>query len=244
MIARVLVVDDQAGSDRLFSDVFGNGLTVCTSLAAGNRWDIAFVDFALAVMDRDGADMRTGLSTMRILRAERPETKLVSYTQPGESGRQLYMAAAKQWFAADATLAKSNLTIDVLVGFARALLAGSDPSDPRHLRWLRSAHLIDGLFRNAGYLDLWRAWHALNGNEKAIAKMTHRSSHQIRGFRENVIEVVRLFKAAFEGVEFGGPESGRKDYKGVLSSFVGENRLFFTAPDLADVLEARLGVCR
>lgn len=242
--ARVLVVDDQAEHDRLFNDAFSD-LTICPTISAlesrlhdGETWDVAFVDFALTGPVHPESDRRTGLTGLRLLRAERPATKLVSYTQPGESGRQLYMAAAKEWFAADATAARSMLTVESVMSLVDGLRAGRDPTAIRLKRWLEHSHLIRRLVKNENYVELWRRWNELNGNESAISQITHLSTAQVRTFRESVYEAVLDFKQRFEGVDLrtGTSLRGNTNYKGVLSSFAAENRLFFAAPDLNDAL--------
>lgn len=246
--ARVLVLDDHAAGDSLFRESFGEGLTVCASvralereIAGGRTWDVAFVDFALTSLAEAGDDHRTGLSGLLILRARRPRTKIVSYTQPGESGRQLYMAAARQWFSADATQAKSGMTAGYVVDFVERLRAGHDPSNVRLIRWLRHCDVVDQLLKTPDYVELWRAWLQFNGNEDAISRRTHMSPAQIRTFKATAADAVVRFKRAFEGVELDGTmgSSGYVNFKGILSTFASENRLFFAAPDLADAVRAR-----
>lgn len=242
----MLVLDDHAAGDRLFIDAFGDHLTICTTIAdleerllAGAPWDVAFVDFALTGLGQPSDDLRTGLSALRILRDKSPRTKLVSYTQPGESGRQLYMAAAKRWFAADATLAKSAMTVESVRSFVYHLQAGRDPSTVHLRRWLESAHLIDRLLKNENYVTLWRYWHELNGNEGAIADMAYLTKSQVRHFKEMTFEAVLDFKERFEGVDLRGTGGGNTNYKGVLGAFASENRIFFAATDLADAIQQR-----
>jgi CheY-like chemotaxis protein len=240
----VLVVDDQVASDRLFSDAFGNRLTICTTvrdleehLHGDATWDVAFVDF---LMMGASVDHRTGLSVLRALRAASPATKIVSYTQIPESGRRLFIAAAKQWFAAEAALDKTGLTVESIIRFVQALQDGHDPTEPRVTRWLAYADVVDRLLKEERYITLWRRWHELSGNKTAIEQTEYLSKAQLRTFETNAYDAVLEFKKRFEGVELRELESGvNKNYKGVLNSFASENRLFFAARDLKDALSAR-----
>ena len=241
--ARVLVVDDQVATDRLFSDAFGDQLTICTQIRAledyllgDTTWDVAFVDFLLKGV---GDDARTGLSVLRLLRAERPATRLVSYTQLPESGRRLYIATAKHWFAADAALDKTGLTVESIRTFVESVRAGHKPTDVRVTRWLAYADIIDRLLRDERDITLWRRWHELGGNQQAIQRIEFLSPAQLRGFRENAYEAVLDFKKRFEGIELDGAATDARLNSGVINAFASENRLFFAAPDLPDALKAR-----
>ena len=95
---QVLLVDDVPGERANFEHAFGSRLTVAPTIdilndqvRRGMSWDVAFVDFNLS------SRTSTGLTALLRLHHERPDTKIVTYSQFTESGRTLYAAAGRHW---------------------------------------------------------------------------------------------------------------------------------------------------
>ena len=82
---------------------------------------MAFVDFNLS------STTSTGLTALLRLRQDRPETRIVTYSQFTESGRTLYAAAGKHWFDAAALLDKTRNDPDTLVRYRDASAAREQP---------------------------------------------------------------------------------------------------------------------
>jgi hypothetical protein len=104
---QVLLVDDVPGERANFEHAFSHRLAIAPTidilndqLRRGMTWDVAFVDFNLS------SRTSTGLTALLRLHHERPDTKIVTYSQFTESGRTLYAAAGRHWFGAAALLDK------------------------------------------------------------------------------------------------------------------------------------------
>src|ERR687893_1725389 len=144
--AQVLLVDDVPGERANFEHAFGSRLTVAPTidilndqLRRGMTWDVAFVDFNLS------SRTSTGLTALLRLQHERPDTKIVTYSQFTESGRTLYAAAGRHWFGAAALLDKTRNDPKTLMHYLTALRAGVNPTPVMWQRRLHWAALIDNL---------------------------------------------------------------------------------------------------
>jgi hypothetical protein len=234
---RVLLVDDVPGEGINFSRVFGEGLTAVRTLdeldarlAAGDTWEIAFVDFHLSQPDY------TGLSAMLRLRTHRPQTIIVTYSQFSENGRVLFAAAAHRWLGATAVLDKSRNHPATLSSYADSLRVGRDPSPAQWRARLQKSTLIDALLPDASWIDRWRALDEAAGDVTLAANLLHLQSSHLRGFKDRAVSVVNQINEAFFGVPNPGPTRNKK---GVLGTFVAQHHSFLTAPDLPELLAYR-----
>ena len=114
-------------------------------------WDVAFVDFNLS------SRTSTGLTALLRLHHERPDTKIVTYSQFTESGRTLYAAAGRHWFGAAALLDKVKNDPTTLVRYRESIHAGINPTPVMWQRRLHWAHLIDNLLADPAWVRIWRA---------------------------------------------------------------------------------------
>jgi hypothetical protein len=235
----VLIVDDDFREVSIFEEAFGDhAVTVCRSFAELKRipsvtWGVAFVDFDL------GEREPTGLSALKWLR-ERSESPIVSYTRMGESGRALYCAAAKSWFAANASLDKSLVTSENLHRYVRDLALRHDPTPPLLRAQLARADVINELLPDATSVRLWREYYDLDGDEAAIRRTLGLHVHNIRTFKEHAMDAVVAFEDTFFGrVMPLDKERKNRNPKGVITKFAGANRHFFQAVDLHEALSWR-----
>lgn len=245
MSTKVLVIDDEFAYGALFKLVFGEHVTVCCSVAEldehvarGERWDLAFVDFSLDPLGKE----RSGLSALMALRDSGAARSLVSYTQLGESGRALYMAAAKAWFSVDATLDKGMSGPENLERFSTMLDVGQDPTAPNLRRMLAKAEIIDRLIPNPFDVRLWRAWSEFDGSERAVRACLQIGPSVTRGFKDYATAAVHEFEYVFFGRTVEEPAEG--DYsnlKGALTGFASRHRSFFRAADLDRAITWRDG---
>ncbi len=230
----MLLVDDVPGEKANFVEAFGSNLTVVPGvgqlnerLHEGLRWDVAFVDFYLS------SDSSTGLTALLRLNQERPNTKIVTYSQFTENGRTLYAAAAKHWFDAEALMDKTMNDPEVLVHYAQALMAGADPTPPAWRRRLLWSHLVDDLLAEASWVQIWRAIRDSAGEMARVAELLGCEVTQLRSFKDKATAAVNSFNEKFHDIPHPGDTRNKK---GILSSFASENRHFLMAPDLSVVM--------
>jgi len=234
---RILLIDDVPGEAVNFQHAFGPTLTAVRTiaelereLAEGKAWDIAFVDFNLSLRSS------TGLSAMLTLRNERPETRLVTYSQLAENGRVLFAVAARQWLGARAILDKSQNDPHTLRRYATALLAGLDPSPVQWRNRMHRAYLIDAVLPDLSWVERWRALDTAAGDVTTAAGLLNLKTAHLRGFKDRATGAVNEFNAAFFDIPDRGPSRNKK---GILGTFVAQHTSFLTAPDLPRVLVER-----
>jgi hypothetical protein len=230
----VLLVDDVPGERANFERAFADALTVAPSLdrlnehiRAGLSWDIAFVDFNLS------SATSTGLTALLRLSQDRPETKIVTYSQFTESGRTLFAAAARHWFGASALMDKTRNDPEMLIRYLRSLQQGINPTPLPWQRRLQWSHLIDNLLADASWVRIWRALREAAGDMARVAQMLHVEPGSLRGFKDRATEAAIQFNEKFHDI----PHPGRtRNKKGILAAFAAEHRHFLTAPDLSTVM--------
>lgn len=231
---RILLVDDVPGERANFSQAFGDRLSVAPGvaklneyLAAGQRWDVAFVDFYLS------SASNTGLTALLRLSHERPDCRLVTYSQFTESGRTLYAAAAKHWFGAHALLDKTRNEPGRLAQYVQAVVTGQDPTPQPWQQRLQWAYLIDNLLAEPSWVRIWSAIREAAGEMSRVASILQVQVSSLRTFKDRATDAAILFNEKFHDV----PNPGEtRNKKGILSSFASEHRHFLTAPDLSVVM--------
>lgn len=233
-LARILLVDDVPGEQNAFRSVFGSRVTAVRDLSAldaalalGTTWDLAFVDFNL------GRGGPTGISAMHRIRAQRPGTKLVAYSQYAENGRMLFAAAARHWYGAAALLDKSHNYPQTLLRYSEMLMMGLDPSPVLWRDKLRQSSLIDRLLPDLDALRKWQALHRSYGDIDLAARLLDLRPTQLRTFKDRATTAVNEFNEAFLGIPHPGITRNKK---GILAAFVASHGNFLTAPDLAEQL--------
>jgi ActR/RegA family two-component response regulator len=233
MTASVLLVDDTPGEVANFAAAFDALTQVRTisqlddALAAGHDWGLAFVDFNI------GSVTHTGLSALLRLRSERPQTRLVAYSQLAESGRTLYACAARHWFNADALLDKVHNDSANLRFYAEQLTAGVDPTPVRWQQRLEHAGLIDDIVAEPYWVQIWRALYEAAGEMQAAARLLGRDPTHLRGFKDRAMPAVVEYN--FEIHDIARPRNQRNK-KGVLATFAARHWQFLGAPDLATAM--------
>ena len=231
---RVLLVDDVPGERANFERAFGSALAVAPTidhlnqlLRTGASWDVAFVDFNLS------STTSTGLTALLRLHHERPDTRIVTYSQFAESGRTLYAAAARHWFDAAALLDKTRNDPKTLVHYLMALRVGDNPTPAPWQRRLEWSPLIDSLLADASWVRIWGALRQAAGDMARVAELLDVEPGQLRGFKDRATEAAIQFNEKFHDI----PNPGRtRNKKGILSAFAAEHRHFLTAPDLSTVM--------
>jgi len=231
---RVLLVDDVPGEGANFERAFGRALAVAPTvdhlnelIRLGARWEVAFVDFNLS------SQTSTGLTALLRLHHERPETRIVTYSQFTESGRTLYAAAARHWFDAAALLDKTRNDPATLVHYLTSLRAGLNPTPVPWQRRLGHAALIDSLLADASWVRIWRALRLAAGDMARVAELLEVEPGSLRGFKDRATEAAIAFNEKFHDM----PHPGRtRNKKGILSAFAAEHRHFLGAPDLSTVM--------
>nr|WP_294692994.1 response regulator [uncultured Friedmanniella sp.] len=234
MSGRVLLVDDVPGERANFERAFGRALSVAPGvdqlndlLAAGERWDVAFVDFNLS------SPTSTGLTALLRLHHERPETHIVTYSQFTESGRTLYAAAARHWFGATALLDKTRNDPQTLQYYLTSLRMDLNPTPAPWQRRLQWAPLLDSLLADASWVRIWAALREAAGDMARVADLLGVEAGSLRGFKDRATEAAIEFNEKFHDM----PHPGRtRNKKGILSAFAAEHRHFLTAPDLSTVM--------
>jgi ActR/RegA family two-component response regulator len=230
----VLLVDDVPGERANFERAFGPALDVAVSvdqlnehIRHGRSWDIAFVDFNLS------SATNTGLTALLRLHHERPDTKIITYSQFTESGRTLYAAAARHWFNAAALMDKTKNDAATLLHYHESINAGVNPTPLPWQRRLQWAPLIDSLLADASWVRIWRALRDAAGDMARVAEILHVEPSSLRGFKDRATEAAIAFNEKFHDI----PHPGRtRNKKGILSAFAAEHRHFLTAPDLSTVM--------
>lgn len=232
--AQVLLVDDVPGERANFERAFAGSLSVAPSvdqlnehIRAGLTWEIAFVDFNLS------SRTSTGLTALLRLSQERPDTRIVTYSQFTESGRTLFAAAARHWFGASALMDKTRNDPEMLIRYLRSLQSGINPTPLPWQQRLQWSHLIDNLLADASWVRIWRALRDAAGDMARVAQMLHVEPGSLRGFKDRATEAAIQFNEKFHDI----PHPGRtRNKKGILAAFAAEHRHFLMAPDLSTVM--------
>jgi len=230
-MARVLLVDDVPGERANFQSAFGAGLSVAPSvdqlnryLAGGRQWAVAFVDFNLS------SATSTGLTALLRLHHQRPQTKIVTYSQFTENGRTLYAAAAQHWFSAHALMDKTRNDPENLVRYVRLLQAGRNPTPSAWQQRLQWSPLIDNLLAEPSWVRIWQAIRDAAGEMARVAELLGVDVRSLRTFKDRATAAAVTFNEKFHDVPHPGETRNKK---GVLSAFASEHRHFLTAPDLS-----------
>jgi len=232
--AQVLLVDDVPGERANFERAFAGSLSVAPTvdrlnehIRAGLTWEIAFVDFNLS------SPTSTGLTALLRLSQERPDTRIVTYSQFTESGRTLFAAAARHWFGASALMDKTRNDPEMLIRYLRSLQSGINPTPLPWQQRLQWSHLIDNLLADASWVRIWRALRDAAGDMARVAQMLHVEPGSLRGFKDRATEAAIQFNEKFHDI----PHPGRtRNKKGILAAFAAEHRHFLMAPDLSTVM--------
>lgn len=241
---RILLVDDQPPQASHFRLLFGHmfdHVDVCRThdevvqaLGEGTRWTAAFVDFDLSGISEP---QRSGLSVLRLLLENRPETRRVAYTTLNENGRTLYAVAARHWLKTKIILGKESGEREII---AAANPDGPNPTPPAWEDKLNFAFLIDDLFAQYRWLSLWQIWSFYYGSIKAVGDHAPPGNNptSIRQFSVDAANAVENFRCAFEGPKRISYE--RKNYSAratPLVAFADANSKFFSSPDLQEILD-------
>jgi hypothetical protein len=236
---RVLIVDDQDYASVPLISALGPVVDWCPNVRRlkqridnGETWRAAFVDFFL------GNGEPCGLNAMMLLRQASADIRLVSFTTFGDGGgRMLYTAAADHWYQA-VFVNKGDLDPSTL---RRAADPSDNPTDWRLRQLLRQTHLVDALFAEPSWLPIWRAWPRFDGSQAAIvtALGPTYTPNIVRGFARRAVAAVERFEAAFTPSDpVAKPARGNRAQAAPLARFAGDNRVFFSAPELDRVLSA------
>lgn len=229
----VMLVEDHwapaAQFERLDGITFQHYRTAEGAVAAlrrGYRPDIAFVDFDL------GADVPTGLSVAQELHETSPTTKLVVYTTLSDGGRVLFAVAAHQWFGASQVLDKASASDETL----KSAIRGVNVTPPNwRISLQRSGYLINGLFKNPGWVDLWRVWDRANGNRGSAKSLVgdRVTKAMVEEFYKQSLEPMEAFRDQFQPVEtLLEPSRTYKSRQTPTVTFAHANSKFFHAVDL------------
>ena len=237
---RILLVDDQPPHEshfrRLFDpvDVCRNYDDLAQAIKQGTSWSAAFVDFDLSGTAEE--PQRTGLSTLKLLLENRPQTQRIAYTTLSDNGRIMYAVAARHWLETKVILDKSS---DERALIAAARPASPNPTLPAWQQKLKSAYLIDDLFARYNWLSLWRIWRFYDGSIKAVRDHLPYGSTpaSVRDFSEHAADAVDAFKCAFQGPRPTSYERGNSARATPLVAFADANSKFFNAPDLQEILD-------
>lgn len=196
------------------------------ALRRGYRPNIAFVDFDL------GAGVPTGLSVAQELRETSPETRIVVYTTLSDGGRILFAVAAHQWFGASQVLDKASASDETLKNAIR----GVDVTLPNwRISLQQSGYLINGLFKNAGWVDLWRVWDRANGNRASAKSLVgdRVTKTMVEEFYQQSLEPMEAFRDQFLPVEAVlEPSRTYQRRQTPTVAFAHANSKFFHAVDL------------
>jgi CheY-like chemotaxis protein len=230
----VLLVDDVPGERANFEAAFGSALTVTPSVEQLNRslaarldWDVAFVDFNLS------SATSTGLTALLRLHHERPNTKIVTYSQFTENGRTLFAAAAQHWFGAHALMDKTRNEPANLIRYSTLLRADQNPTPVPWQRRLQWSSLIDDLLAEPSWVRIWQAIRDAAGEMARVADILGVDVRSLRTFKDKATAAAVTFNEKFHDVPHPGETRNKK---GVLSAFASEHRHFLTAPDLSIVM--------
>lgn len=231
---RVLLIDDVPGERANFAEAFGPALHVASSvdrlndlLRSGAQWDTPFVDFNLS------SSTNTGLTALLRLHHERPQTRLVTYSQFSENGRTLYAAAARHWFGSCALLDKTRNDPATLKSYRAAILMGRNPTPLHWQQRLQWSPLIDNLLAEPSWVRIWQALREAAGEMSRVADILGVPVTSLRGFKDRATGAAIAFNERFHDVPNPGDTRNKK---GILSSFASEHRHFLTAPDLSTVM--------
>lgn len=243
---RILVVDDQAVAKVPLVEALGSVVDWCPDvdhlaqrLAAGERWDAAFIDFYL------GLNKASGLNAMMRLRRADPGIRLVSLSSYGDGGgRMLFIAAAHHWYDA-VFMNKADLDPELV---RRAVDPADDPTDPRLLRQLSRAHIVDNLFAKPSWLPIWLAWPCFDGSHAAISSALGATftPSVLREFAERAAIAIHDFETHFATSNQLSDRRWRtpndviprkKQAQAVpIARFATENRIVFASPALDEVI--------
>lgn len=237
---RILLVDDQPPHESHFRQLFGdvdvcrNYDDVARAVGKGASWSAAFVDFDLSGTAEE--PQRTGLSVLRLLLQDRPQTQRIAYTTLSDNGRVLYAVAARHWLQTKIILDKAS---DKRALTAAAIPGGLNPTPPAWEEKLKFAPCIDDLFAQYNWLSLWQIWRFYNGSMKAVRDhLPHGSSYtSVRDFSENAALAVNNFRYVFEGPKSTSYERKNSAQATPLVAFADANSKFFQSPDLREILD-------
>ena len=193
-------------------------------LSQGTRFDLALVDINF------GPGVPTGLTAMRILRAESPETRIVIESTDEERNRLLFLLASFSFFEPLALMSKAapaqamRALIDAVgrgeltgPGFAGPDGAGvrgdTRTAESPVERLIRNAGVLDELIRNRTDLMLWRALVRFDKRGE-VARAAHVDERTVDRFTSGKSQVIDKIEAEFPE---GGPapelpaENSRRD---------------------------------
>ena len=176
-------------------------------LSQGTRFDLALVDINF------GPGVPTGLTAMRILRAESPETRIVIESTDEERNRLLFLLASFSFFEPLALMSKAapaqamRALIDAV---DRGELTGPGFAGPNGVqdrgRGWTSESLVERLIRNSGTLDelirnhtellLWRALVRFDKRGE-VARAAHVDERTVDRFMASKSQVVDKIEAEF-----------------------------------------------
>jgi hypothetical protein len=244
-VNRILLVDDHPPQEshfrRLFDDVFEvdvcrNYDDVARVVSKGTSWSAAFVDFDLSGTVEE--PQRTGLSVLRLLLRDRPQTQRIAYTTLGDNGRDLYAVAARHWLDTKIILHKAS-DERALRDAACLGAPNANPTPPAWEEKLKSAYLIDDLFAQYNWLSLWRIWRFYNGSTKAVRDhLPPGSSYtSVLEFSKKATLAVDNFRYAFEGPKSTTYERKKAAQATPLVAFADANSKFFHSPDLGEIID-------
>jgi CheY-like chemotaxis protein len=240
-MSRILLVDDQPPHASHHRRLFGDAVDVCCdynelikAVVSGKDWSAAFIDFDLSGISEE--PRRTGLSALRILKQQRPNTRRIAYTTLSDNGRILYAAAARHWLSTEVILDKSS-DDQALRDAVNPQAANPTPS--AWLQKLKRAQLIDYLFARDNWLPLWRIWSTYNGSIKVVNDHLPRGNTptSVREFSEQATDAMANFKAQFYGQTSMSYTRGNHALATPLVAFIDANTKFFHAPDLQETLD-------
>lgn len=232
---KVLLLEDEPTHDSHFEKVFGvNDVDCCRSIAdvtdalkSATSWHYAFLDF-----DLGRKSTQTGLSAFALLKAQSPRTKLVGFTNVGENSRTLFAVAAYRWFGMWGLLNKPEATTERLNAIANGSARMPNAKWQDALR--DQAWLVDQLFANPRWAPLWQAVLRGQARSNSLANLVPGESEGYvrKTFLPAASDAAVNFSTAFlEDVELNHAKPQL-----TLMEFVRQNRTFFMAPDLLDIL--------
>ena len=176
-------------------------------LSQGTRFDLALVDINF------GPGVPTGLTAMRILRAESPETRIVIESTDEERNRLLFLLASFSFFEPLALMSKAapaqamRALIDAVgrgeltgPGFAGPDGAGvrgdTRTAESPVERLIRNAGVLDELIRNRTDLMLWRALVRFDKRGE-VARAAHVDERTVDRFTSGKSQVIDKIEAEF-----------------------------------------------
>lgn len=206
---QILVIDDFVLVELALAQVLqGTGHTLTgvrdprdlpEVLATGTRFDLALVDINF------GPGCPTGLTAMRILAGQSPDTAIVIESTDEERNRLLFLLASFAFFRPVALLSKAS-SLAQMRELIDAIDAGplADPGFAAG-RLLRNAGCLDELIRTKTDLMLWRALIRFDKRGE-VAQASHVDERTVDRFTASKCAVVDRIQAEFpEGAAPPGP---------------------------------------